>query len=105
MGDIYIPPEPKDIKEFITSVRNSIKSSDSIDADTLAVWYLNKLPKYLWSMWKEVLISRGYNWQKFLRVMKLHTNDVILWALQDSLDWRRLVKRIIETLKRYEKQV
>ena len=104
MGDLHIPPEPKDIKELITDFRNNIKTSDSIDADTQAVWYLNKLPRYLWNIWKDTLTTRGYNWQKFLRVIKLHTNDIILWALQNKLEWHQLIERITETLKRYEKQ-
>ena len=102
--NLSFPPEPKDIKEFIICLRRNMKGGDDIDYDALAVWYLNKLPKYLWNMWKNSLTQYGYNWQKFLRVMKLHTNDVILWALQDKLSWSELISRIIDTLKRYEKK-
>ncbi len=102
--NIEIPPEPRDIKEFIVTLRRSLGGSSDIDYDSLAVWYLNKLPKYLWNKWRDTLVPKGYNWQKFLRIIKLHTNDLILWALHDKLSWNELILRIIDTLKRYEKQ-
>jgi len=105
MGYLKIPSEPKNIKEFIISVRRGLKGSDDIDYDSSAVWYLNKLPKYLWNEWKDELIHRGYSWQRFLRIMRFHTNDLILWALEDKLNWEELVKKVINTLKRYEKHL
>jgi len=100
-----MPPEPKNIKLFIRGVRSRVSkgniSGDNIDWDSLAVWYLNKLPSYLWKYWKNELEKEGYTWQKFLKVLKLHTNDVILWALNEEINWKELLIRIRDTIERY----
>jgi len=49
-------------------------------------------------------MSYGYTWQKFLRVLKLHTNDIILWALESKISWKELVSRITDTLRRYRRR-
>lgn len=96
------PKEPLDIKLFIKEVRNkSVNSASNIDWDSLAVWYLNRLPSYLWKNWKNELEKKRYTWQKFLKVIKLHTGDAILWALKDELSWEAFLKEIIKTLERY----
>ncbi len=106
MVDIGIPPEPRDVKEFIKGFRQRVEEmEDSRDyewMDFLAVWYRNKLPKYLWSSWKNELAPLGYSWQKFLRIMRLHAQDFILWAIYDKLTWNELISKICETLERYK---
>ncbi|WFO74941.1 hypothetical protein J4526_07665 [Desulfurococcaceae archaeon MEX13E-LK6-19] len=99
--DLPVPPEPKDIKIFIKEQRKRLGSAPDIDYDSLAVWYLNKLPSYLWRHWKQVLESKGYTWQKFIKVLKYSTNDVIEWALYDKLEWNELVNRLSNILNRY----
>ena len=104
--ELRIPPEPRDIKAFIREVRGRLGASgvsDDIDWDSLAVWYLNKLPSYLWRHWKTVLEGHGYTWQRFLKVIKLHTNDAVLWALSGELSWREFIENVATTLKRYAK--
>jgi len=76
-------------------------SRSDIDYDSLAVWSFNRLPKYLWEQWKSDLKERGITWQKFLRILKLHTLDMIEWALRDSLTWPDLVKRIETSVINY----
>ena len=105
--NLQTPPEPTDIKQFIKEVRSRASSGnvsgDDIDWDSLAVWYLNKLPSYLWRHWKGKLEKEGYTWQRFLKVVKLHTNDAIMWALTEKLSWEAFVQNIVLTLKRYSK--
>jgi len=99
--DLPIPPEPKEIKEFIKRHRERLSSVPDINHDSLAVWYLNKLPSYLWRYWKYSLESMGYTWQKFVKVMKYATDDIIDWALYDNLEWGELVKKLSRLLERY----
>lgn len=96
-----IPKEPNDIKALIRSVRKRVDDIDDVDSDALAVWSFNRLPKYLWMQWRKELKSKGITWQKFLRIMKLHTIDMIEWALQDSLSWEDLVKKLEYSIEKY----
>jgi hypothetical protein len=98
---LLTPNEPKDIKDLIVAVRSRLGSGDSIDWDSLAVWSFNKLPKYLWSCWREELKGRGITWQKFLRILKLRTADMIEWGLRNSISWEELVKRLEATIDSY----
>ena len=101
---LRVPPEPREIKEFIVDVRRRVSGSyvpvESYDA--LAVWAFNKLPKYLWVSWREDLKMLGISWQRFLKILNFHTNDMILWAIYDRMSWDELVSRIIETINRYK---
>lgn len=107
--NLRIPPEPKDVKLFIKEVRSrasaEVTSRNDIDWDSLAVWYLSKLPSYLWKQWKNELEKEGYTWQKFLKVIKLHTNDTVLWALKEEISWDVFAKRVMATLERYAKSI
>jgi len=99
--ELPIPPEPKEIKEFIKRQRGKFGSVPDIDHDSLSVWYLNRLPSYLWKYWKTVLENAGYTWQKFIKVIKYATDDIIDWALYDNLEWNGLVKKLAKLLERY----
>jgi len=99
-----IPKEPVEIKELMRAVRARMYKEggcSDIDHDSLAVWSFNRLPKYLWEQWKADLKERNITWQKFLRILKLHTLDIIEWALRDSLMWSELVKRIKKSINNY----
>jgi len=99
-----IPREPVELKELMRVVRTRISGENKdndIDYDSLAVWSFNKLPKYLWEQWKSDLKGRGITWQKFLRILKLHTIDIIEWALRDTLSWHELIKRIEKSIDNY----
>lgn len=96
------PEEPKDVKEFIKAVRTWLGGGNpDVDYDSLSVWSFNRLPKYLWEFWEEDLKKRGITWQKFLRILSLHTIDIVEWALYDRLGWVELVKRIETTIETY----
>jgi len=93
--------EPLDIKEFIRRVRADLGGGNSIDRDALAVWTFNRLPKYLWDNWKAELKEMGIRWQLFLKVLKMHTDDFIKWALYDKMEWSEVVERVSSTLEQY----
>ena len=101
---LYTPREPVELKKLIKTVRERLASEGSaedIDYDSLSVWSFNRLPKYLWKWWKDELKIRGITWQKFLRILKLHTLDMIEWALRETLSWEELVKRIDTSIENY----
>ena len=90
------PSEPEDIKKAIKSLMEKM-SNESWDWRSLAVWYRNRLPKYLWTEqdWKRDLSKRGWTWQSFLSLLSKHTHEIIRWA-NNEISWRELIK-IIET--------
>ena len=96
-----VPKEPTEIKALMKSVRKNLGQGDDIEHDSLAVWSFNKLPKYLWEQWKGELKKRGITWQKFLRILKLRTVDIIDWGLKESLTWEDLIERIEDTINSY----
>jgi hypothetical protein len=101
-----MPKEPIEIKEFILATRSILGGARSgtdrcIDWDSFAVWSFNRLPKYLWSCWREDLMGRGITWQMFLRILKLRTVDMIEWGLRGSISWEELVKRFEATIESY----
>jgi len=95
---LQVPKEPREIKDFIKSVRSRLGANRSIKCDSFAVWSFNQLPKYLWESWKEILRENKVSWQDFLAILKLHTKDMIDWALHDRISWEELVSRITETI-------
>ncbi len=93
--------EPYKIKEFIRNVRQNFGSTNNIDYDSLAVWSFNKLQKFLWDNWKPELKQMGIRWQLFLKILKLHTDDFIKWALYDKMSWDEVIERVISTIEQY----
>jgi hypothetical protein len=47
------------------------------------------------------LRKQGYSWQRFIKVLKLVTGDIVLWALKDTLTWDELIKKISSMLETY----
>ncbi len=93
--DLQIPKEPKKIKTLIKSLKKKTSSdSTTIDFTSLNVWFGNQLPKYFWQEWKNKLKPAGFNWQKFLKILKNRTDQMVLWA-DDKILWREFVKEII----------
>ena len=103
---LQVPKEPLEIKSLIKSVRSRLGTNRSIKYDSFAVWSFNQLPKYLWESWKGVLKENKVSWQDFLVTLKLHTKDMIDWALYDRISWEELVGRITETIaQNFEEEV
>ncbi|HIE23484.1 MAG TPA: hypothetical protein EYP68_04570 [Candidatus Korarchaeota archaeon] len=103
---LQAPKEPHEIKDLIKSVRSKLGTNRNIKYDSFAVWSFNQLPKYLWKSWKEILRENKVSWQDFLAILKLHTKDMIDWALHDRISWEELVSRITETIaQNFEEEV
>ena len=99
---LEVPEEPIDIKSAIKHVRKIYGDESNVKYDSLAVWAFNRLPAYLWRKWSAELKSMGYTWQKFLRVLRLRTDDMVAWALTESLDWNEFINRVVASLERYK---
>jgi DNA (cytosine-5)-methyltransferase 1 len=105
-GYMYVHPvQPRTItvREAL-AVRARLGTGDDIDWDSLAVWSFNRLPKYLWLCWKDELKERGITWQRFLRILRLKTADIIAWGLKDSISWEELVKRLEDAINSYSRR-
>lgn len=90
--------EPKEIKSQISILKNQWKSEGGeINWDNLALWFGNKIQKYLWDNWKDDLKKKGFTWQKFLRLMKYRNDDLLLW-IDNRISWNDFVGKIRESL-------
>lgn len=92
------PEEPVEVKRQILEAKARLGSSADIDWDSLAVWFGNRVPSYLWKHWKEGLEEKGFTWQRFLRVMRYRTDDALLWA-EGKMPWEAFVGRVVESLE------
>ena len=87
--DLNMPEEPIELKMQIKTTIKKLerKWGTGIEWERLAVWYGNKLPSYLWNRWKAKLKEYEFNWQKFLKLMSYHTDDMVLWATS-KMPWK-----------------
>lgn len=93
--------EPVDIKNRIKQLERVMCAGSNADCDKIVVWNNNELPRYLWNLWSVELRKQGYSWQRFIKVLKLVTGDIVLWALKDTLTWDELIKKISSMLETY----
>ena len=91
---LSIPEEPLDLKRRILH----LKQRSGIGWDKFALWFGNPLPSYLWRHWKSELRSRGFTWQKFLKLMRFVNRDALLWV-NDKITWEEFIKRVVETIE------
>jgi hypothetical protein len=98
-----LPPvnEPVDIKEKSKQLWRVMCRDGDADCDKRVVWSNNELARYLWAHWSIELRRNGYDWQKFLKVLKLATGDIVLWGLKDALSWDEFIKRVSSLLESY----
>jgi hypothetical protein len=96
--------EPVHIKNRIKQIGKVMCSSNDANCHKVIVWSNNELVKYLWDAWSEKLKVHGYSWQKFLKILKLMTGDIILWAIKDSITWDELLNRVASILKAYSER-
>jgi len=94
---IKIPNEPVELKERMQNWEYQGSSNPDIYWDSFVVWAGNQLPKYLWREWKEDLVTVGFTWQRFLKLLKFRTDKAILW-FRDSLSWDEFIKEIISLI-------
>ena len=95
--DLFTPKEPAEVKAWILHVEKMTDSSSGINWDTLNVWYGNKLPKYLWDQWKDVLKPAGFTWQSFLKLLSRRTDAVLMWY-KGAYTWERFIKETIDLM-------
>lgn len=95
------PIEPDKIRNQIRETRllfgSQFNQEQDIDLDSMAVWFRNVLPKYLWGEWKVVLKDAGLTWPRFLKQMKYHTKDMIDWV-KGKKEWDDFIKNVIRSL-------
>jgi hypothetical protein len=93
-----VAPEPLEIKNYVLEVKSKLGKESSIDWDPLAAWAGNKIPSYLWKecKWKDIL--EGFTWQSFLRLLKYHTKDMVLW-MNGNITWVEFVNTLKESIK------
>lgn len=97
--------EPVELKNDIQELIGRMKE-ETWDYQSLGVWAANKVPQYLWTKldWKSALKKEGWTWQKFLKMISYHTNDLIRWVSNET-SWDELVDLFLSdisnpTLKR-----
>jgi hypothetical protein len=93
---LSIPPEPDMLKKQLAKQKEELESK----LDSLALWFGNRLPSYLWKDggWSEPLKDEGYNWQSFLKIFSLHKKEMIRWS-RDTLSWKDFLLIIQETIR------
>lgn len=94
---LNIPKEPRGIRERMKVVRKQMGASD-IDWDSFAVWHGNQFPQYLWHEWKNELKTRGFTWQKFLRLLRMRTDTVLAW-FKGIRAWEDTAQDIIDLIE------
>lgn len=93
---LTIPPESRELKTEVKRLRDLL-AGPGVAWDPLAVWYGNKIPKYLWDHWKGDLKLRGFTWQTFLKLLRHRTDGAVLW-FYGELDWETFVRQTIELI-------
>lgn len=95
---LMVPKEPTEIKKQILELRDRLGPGNEIDWNSLAVWYGNRIPQYLWNTWKEELEKKGFTWQKFLKLLKYRTDDAFLWVA-GKMPWGGFMEKVLESLE------
>src|SRR3989442_3141711 len=92
------PAEPKDLRNWMESLRAKQLPDPDIDWDSFIVWAGNKLPKYLWDQWKDNLKPRGFTWQKFMKLLRYRTDISVLWY-KGMLPWSDFIKGTVTLIE------
>ncbi len=96
---LKIPQELEGQREQIAEIRKQLGYKyPELNWDSLAVWYGNKIPQYLWNQWRDELKNRGFTWQKFLKLLSHRTDIILLWY-KGAITWKKLIGHIIELVE------
>jgi len=95
--------EPSELKLLKRIIRFQLKIHENTNISYNYIAWHSGLPSYLWRLWKDELGRRGITWQRFLRILSLHTKDIVDWALYDRLGWAELIKRITMSIESYSR--
>ena len=93
-----IPHEPSNIKTQVTKLKNELTSNTEFHYENSAIWFNNQIQKYLWDNWKDNLKEKGFNWQKFLKLMRYRTDDALL-CIDNRITWKEFINKIIESVE------
>ena len=93
---LSMPPEPIMLK----TQSKEQKKGREWDIDSIALWFGNRLPSYLWKEggWSKPLKAEGYSWQSFLKILSLHKREMIRWS-RDAISWREFLLKLQDTIK------
>ena len=93
---LSMPPEPIMLK----TQSKEQKRGREWDIDSIALWFGNRLPSYLWKDggWSKPLKAEGYSWQSFLKILSLHKREMIRWS-RDAISWREFLLKLQDTIK------
>lgn len=72
--------------------------SPGINYAPMVVWYGNKIPKCFWDQWKDELKPAGFTWQKFMRLLRLRTDNFLMWY-RGIITWEELIKTVRELVE------
>lgn len=92
--------EPKEIKDLIRDLRSKLGDVQ----DSSIVWYLNKIPQYIWSVWGKSLRRFGISWQEFLKIVSENNDLLVKWALYDQVGWDDVINKLKSDLLSYVQQ-
>ncbi|MGB9693734.1 MAG: hypothetical protein ACPLYF_02710 [Fervidobacterium sp.] len=95
---LEIPKEKGEIKKKILELKGRVNSGLPFEYDSLAVWYGNIIPSYLWESWKNELKKKGWNWQKFLKLLSYSTREAVLYV-EGEMSWEAFVSNVINLLE------
>lgn len=104
MGELLqMPPEPSGLKERLKAFHRDLQGALGVQGGEAAIWVGMLLPSYLWRYWGVQLKASGLTWQDFLSLLRQHSKDIVLWALEEKLTWQELVHRIALSVKERRK--
>lgn len=96
---LEVPPEPAGVRKQILGNRTRFEEDINFEWDSLslAVWFQNRIPSHLWNVWKNELTEAGLPWPRFLKLMKYHTTDLVLWV-KEEISWEELIQKIMVSI-------
>ncbi len=92
--------EPKEIKDLIKDLRSRLGDVQ----DSSIVWYLNKIPQHIWSVWGNTLKRLGISWQEFLKIVAENNDLLVKWALYNQIRWDDVLNKIKSDVLAYIRQ-
>lgn len=95
--ELCVPPESAALKAQAKRLRDLL-SGPGVEWDPPAVWFGNKIPRYLWAHWKNELKPAGFTWQEFPNLLHYRTGGAVLW-LDGALSWEAFAQQTINLIR------
>ena len=91
---LQFPTEPSDLKQEANKL---YKTDPSHNLDTFWLWSNHKFPKYLWTIWGEVLKNEfKINYGRFLWMLGRNNLELRKWARM-KISWEEYITEIINS--------